>query len=462
MNESMEQSGSGSEGVGAPSDAGGLPLFGPVSMPESSAAASDASRGVAGHYDAPGYSDVADALSTTDDGRPGGPTPSSSGFSWRVGGRPSPVMQSQGGIPNEFDHLFRDSDADGRRSLMPSQGAFGVVMPPAVGRSVRPALPPAQSRGELTGGGDSQLPGYQSDGDDADDAGYPRQPYSAQAYQQAAAYLASTHAPDGAAATGGTGSANAGDGTAVPGQTGDADERHTQAIPRVTAQLYGASAPQQPGGPGSDGGLAAPVGAGRNATPVLLISVGVFIVLVVLAAVAFSSGGGKAKKDKPPAAVDTPAATASGVDPAAKAQADAVYALIAQSKVLVRQASNAIGDVAICKNVAAAQQTFTTVGQKRQAQVDGVKALPVDKIPNGVQLSAGLAKAWQYAADSERELAGWAADNASCTGKPGSNDKRALADADAGKAGAAKIAVVSDWNAVAAKVGQQAITKEDL
>ena len=145
-----------------------------------------------------------------------------------------------------------------------------------------------------------------------------------------------------------------------------------------------------------------------------------------------------------------------------KAQADAVYALITQSKGLAAQAGNAIGDVMACKDVVAAQQTFTDIAAHRQTQADQVKGLPVDKVPGGAQLVADLNKAWQFSADSERELAGWAADNASCTGKPGANDKRAQADADAGKAGAAKITATAEWNAIAAKAGQPTVVKADL
>jgi hypothetical protein len=191
--------------------------------------------------------------------------------------------------------------------------------------------------------------------------------------------------------------------------------------------------------------------------------VGVFVVLVVIAAVAFSGGGAKTKKNQHPTAVDTPtSAPAAGVDPAAKAQADAVYALIAPSKGLTSQAGSAISDVAACRNVAAAQQTFTDVATHRQTQADQVKGLPVDKIPGGTQLIADLNKAWQYSADSERELAAWATDNAGCTGKPGTNDKRSQADADATKAGTAKGVVVSEWNAMAAKTGQPTIAVKDL
>src|SRR3954453_22205728 len=62
------------------------------------------------------------------DGFPGGEIPESSGFSWRLPGQQLPTQQVQGGIPNEFDHLFRDAPEDNRRSLMPGQGPIGVSL----------------------------------------------------------------------------------------------------------------------------------------------------------------------------------------------------------------------------------------------------------------------------------------------------------------------------------------------
>jgi hypothetical protein len=201
-------------------------------------------------------------------------------------------------------------------------------------------------------------------------------------------------------------------------------------------------------------------GPRRNATPALLIAVGVFVVLVVIAAVAFSGGGSsdKAKKGRQATSTDIPTATASGP----KGQADAVFAVISQSKGLISQANGAITDVEACRDVAQAQQTFTDIATKRQAQADTVKKLAVDQIPGGAQLIADMDKAWQHSADSEREYAAWAADNAGCSGKPGKNDNKAAATSDGTRAGSAKAAVVSAWNAVASKTGQTTIALSDL
>ncbi|WP_194923835.1 hypothetical protein [Catenulispora pinisilvae] len=410
-----------------------------------------------------------------EDGFPGGPIPESSGFSWRLPGQPAPVQQAQGGIPNEFDHLFRDAPADGRRSLMPNQGTIGVSVPgtagysrsgysqnpatnapasngpghgagpgadfgPGPGTNLGPqptqALPPADSTGR-------QAPVYQSP--TQDQVGYGQQ------------------LPSRAYDPGGYSAQAQGQGPVDP-------DSHTQSIPRVPAQppMYGG---MNNGGMnnGNPDLLLATGPDRRQSNRTLLIALGVFVVLVVVAAVAFSGGGGKSKTNNAGKTtnVDTPAPSTSvsappGVDPAAKAQADAIFTLISQSHALRVAANDAITGVQQCKNVAANKASFTDVAAKRQAQADGMKPLSVDKLSGGQQLQKDLIDSWQLSAESEKDYAAWANDNLTCTGKPGANDNFNKGNSAGTDAGRAKNKAVADWNAFAAKLGEQTIEISNL
>lgn len=445
MDEMQYQSESTAEGAVAPSDDvatadAGKPhtaQFAPVEAPVQ--AVSPAPPGAPAHPE--------------DDGFPGGQAPESSGFSWRLPGQQAPVQHAQGGIPNEFDHLFRDAPVDDRRSLMPGQGTIGVSVPGAAGYSQRDpgpaypqnpvmppqgpfaqptqALPPAEATGR-------QAPVYQPP--TQDQVGYPQQQMPSRPYDA-----------EGYAAQG----PGHGQGPVGP-------ESHTQAIPRVTPQMYGGGRPGEPD-------LLLATGPDRHqSNRTLLIALGLFAVLIVVAAVAFS-GGGKSKNgtaaksattDTPPPSTSVPAPP--GVDPAAKGQADAIFQIIAQSHDLRVRASNAVSAVQQCKDMANTKATFVDVAAKRQAQSDGVKALGVDKVPGGAKLVADLSSGWALSAESENDYVAWAGDNLSCTSKPGANDNFAKAQAVGGKAGSAKSAAVADWNAFAAKLGEQTIQIGDL
>ncbi|MEZ0106087.1 hypothetical protein ABH920_000068 [Catenulispora sp. EB89] len=414
-----------------------------------------------------------------DDGYPGGPIPESSGFSWRLPGQPAPVQHAQGGIPNEFDHLFRDAPVDNRHSLMPNQGTIGVSVPgaagysgpsysqnsatngpggpgasgppsagPGMGPQPTQALPPADATGR-------QAPVYQPPTQDQigygqdqsgygqDQTGYGQQQMPNRGYDPGG-YSAQAQGPVN-------------------------PESHTQAIPRVQPQMYGGGMNHGGRGPGEPDLLLATGPDRRQSNRTLMVAVGVFVVLIVVAAVAFSGGGGKAKPsatgksttpDTPPPS--TTVSAPPGVDPAAKAQADAIFTIIAQSHELRSKANAAISGVQQCKNVASYKADFSDVAAKRQAQADGTKPLSVDKLPGGTQLQANLVNAWQLSAESENDYAAWANDNLSCTGKPGSNDNFNKGNSAGDKAGSVKGEVVSEWNAFASKLGEQTIKISDL
>lgn len=450
MDETLNESGSAAGGVPSPSedaasaqaDTPHTAQFAPVETPE---------QAVSPAPPAP-------------DGFPGGEIPESSGFSWRLPGQQMPTQQAQGGIPNEFDHLFRDAPADGRRSLMPGQGPIGVSVPGAagypqngprngapgqqglpgpqgpqgpqngpVGHGASPtqALPPADAT-------DQKLPTYQPP--TQDQVGYPQQQLPSRAYD-AGGYSAQGQGYQG--------------GPTDP-------QQHTQAIPRVSGPNYGA-------GPDEPDLLLATAPGKRQVNTTMLVAVGVFVVLIVIAAVAFS-GGGKSKTDnagKKSTTPDTPAPSTSvsappGVDPEAKKQADAVWQVIAQSHDLRSQANTAVSAVQQCKDMAATKQSFADIAAKRQAQADTVKGLAVDKLPNGQKLASDLVTAWQLSAESEGDYVAWASDNLSCTSKPGANDNFAKAQSAGQKAGTAKDKAVKDWNAFASQFGEQTIAVTDL
>jgi hypothetical protein len=400
-----------------------------------------------------------------DDGYPGGPMPESSGFSWRLPGQPAPVQHAQGGIPNEFDHLFRDAPADNRHSLMPNQGTIGVSVPGAAGYSgpypqnpatsgqggrgapggapgsgpgpqPTQALPPADATGQ-------QGPAYQPP--TQDQVGYSQQQMPSRAYDPG--------------------------GYSAQDQQRPVDpESHTQTIPRVPPHMYGGGMNHGGGNAGGPDLLLATGPDRRQSNRTLLVAIGVFVVLIVIAAVAFSGGGGTPKSNTAGGKSTTPDTTApstslsapAGVDPAAKAQADAIFAIIGQSHELRSKANAALGGVSQCKNVASYKADFSDVAAKRQAQADGTKPLTVDKLPGGTQLQANLVNAWQLSAESENDYAAWANDNLTCAGKPGSNDNLNKGNSAGDKAGSVKGQVVSEWNAFASKFGEQTIKISDL
>jgi hypothetical protein len=374
-----------------------------------------------------------------DDGLPGGPIPSSSGFSWRLPGTPAPAPVSQGGIPNEFDHLFRDSGAESRRSLMPGQGAIGVSVPVQGAGAAPGPQGPVPGQGQGHGQPGPGYPGASHPGAEAyQQDGYPQQPYLAETggmYDQGG-FQTQAQVPVGA----------------------PADEVHTQSLPRVQVQ-YGGPGQGNPDLLLATGG---PTRSSSNRT--VLVAAGVLVVLVVIAMFAFSGGGGTKKNTAKPAAdTGTPTVSAPpGVDPAARAQADAIYAVIQQSQGLTGKANGAITDVEKCSNVQQAAATFTDVADRRQAQSDAVAALPADKLPDGAALVKNLQQAWQYSATSERELAAWATDNASCNSKPGNNDNRNKANSDGTRAGSLKATAADQWNAAAAKTAEASIKRTDL
>ena len=417
-----------------------------------------------------------------DDGYPGGPIPESSGFSWRLPGQPVPVQHAQGGIPNEFDHLFRDAPAGSRHSLMPNQGTIGVSVPGAAGYSgpsypqnpgtngpvgpgaaVGPGAPIGP--GAAVGPGAPGVPGH-------DPGPQPTQalPPAEATSRQTPVYQAPTQDQVGYPQPQLPSRADDSGGYSAQGQGGGyGPESHTQAIPRVQPQMYGGM--NQGGGhPGEPDLLLATGPDRRQSNRTLLVAVGVFLVLIVVAAVAFSGGGGKSKSNtagKTTATPDTSAPSTSvsappGVDPAAKAQADAIFALISQSAELRSKANGAYSNVEACQNVAQNKQTFSDVADKRQAQADGMKPLAVDKLPGGAKLQQDLITSWQLSAESERDYANWANDNLTCKGKPGANDNLNRASSAGDKAGTAKSQVVSEWNAFASKLGEQTIKVSDL
>ncbi|MFL6115571.1 MAG: hypothetical protein ACJ786_30125 [Catenulispora sp.] len=403
-----------------------------------------------------------------DDGRPGGEVPESSGFSWRLPGQQAPAQQVQGGIPNEFDHLFRDAPEDGRRSLLPDQGPIGISVPGTVnyrqggsGRAV------SGGQGGQAGLGGPGGPGGQTGSGAPGLTPTQALPPAGATGQQAPAYQPPTQDQVGYSQQGPPSRAYDSTGYQAQAQGYSSDpDQHTQAIPRVSGgRPYGPG--QGPGGPD----LLLATGPGkRQSKTTLLVALGVFVVLIVVAAVAFSGGGSKPKTDnaKKSTTSDTPAAPSTsvsappGVDPEAKKQADAIWQIIALSHELRSRANTAVSAVEQCKNMADNKQTFTDVAAKRQAQADAVKGQVVDKLPGGQKLASDLITSWQLSAESENDYVAWTTDNLTCTGKPGSNDNRNKAQSAGQKAGTAKNDAVKDWNAFASKFGEQTIGVNDL
>lgn len=329
------------------------------------------------------------------------------------------------GLPSEFDHLFRGSPQDSRRSIDRQR--------PAVG-------------GAPGGYQDHQFP--------APDQSAQYQPAG---YEQAAAYQPPIDAPafPPEQQYGGHPEYSQAQGYAQPGYGTQGYAGPEYGNP----EYQGGEFVGQGGGPGGWGPGDGPATA--RSRKGWLIGGGIALVAVIGIVYALSSGGGSGT----PNAHHGTGATASVSAPTAKDQAAAVYAIIAQSGPLRSAANDAVVEVNGCHDLAAAQNALQTTAKQRQNQADSVAKLNVSLIQNGAQLVQELQQAWSASAQYDNAYASIAGDvQNGC--KPGDIKKDpnyATTSAQGSAASQAKVQAAELWNTnVAGPLGQQQISEAKL
>ena len=374
---------------------------------------------------------------------------------------PAPVQAQPGytgyeaegaGLPTEFDHLFRGSPQDSRRSIdrqRPGIGAApeGYSMPEnysmpegyqdpqyqAQGQQAAQMQPGAMQPGPMQPGPMQTMP--------------PEAQYAAAQFQSAGLPTASYQAPAEAQPYGAE-------------QHYGAGQYGQQEYPQGPG--YGAPQPQY-GNQGYDGGGWNPGGGGGPSgnRKRWLIGGGVAAVAVVAIVYALSSGGGSGK----PSAHSSTGASASANATTPQQQAEAIYQLIAQSGQLRSAANDAVVDVNACRNLAAAQNALQTTAQQRQAQADQVAKLDVSKIQNGTQLVQELEQAWSASAKYDSAYASIAGDvQTGCKASQVKKDPNyQTANTEGAAASQAKVQAANLWNDnVAGPLSQQQISQEKL
>lgn len=356
----------------------------------------------------------------------------------------APYEAEAAGLPTEFDHLFRGSPEDSRRSIdrqRPGVGAApeGYQDPQYQAQAAHMGSVPMQA-------GPMQPPMQTMS---------PEGQYQAAQFQAAGLPTASYQAP----------------GEAPPyGAEQYGQPEYPQAPgygappPQFGAQGYGG--PGYGGefaGQGGDGSGGWNAGGGGNSgnRKRWLIGGGVAAVAVIGIVYALSSGGGSGK----PSAHTTPGASASAHATSPQQQAQAIYQLIAQSGPLRSAANDAVVDVNSCKNLAAAQTALQTTAQQRQQQADQVAKLDVSGIQNGGQLVQELAQAWSASAKYDSAYASIAGDmQAGCKASEVKKDANFSTTSTEGTAASqAKVQAADLWNNnVAGPLNQQQISESKL
>ncbi|HEU5333044.1 MAG TPA: hypothetical protein VFU73_09775 [Actinocrinis sp.] len=338
------------------------------------------------------------------------------------------------GLPTEFDHLFRGSPHDSRRSVerqRPGIGAAseGYAMPEGY---QDPQYQAQQQAGPMQAGPMQTMP--------------PEAQYSAAQFQSSGLPTSSYQAP----------------GEAAPyGAEQYGGEQYGQPdYPQAPG--YGAPQPQY-GNQGYDGGgWDAGGGGGPSGNRKRwLIGGGVAAVAVIGIVYALSSGGGSGK----PSGHSSTGASASAHASTPQQQAAAIYSLIAQSGPLRSAANDAVVDVNGCRDLTAAQSALQSTAQQRQAQADQVAKLDVSKIQNGTQLVQALQEAWSASAKYDSAYASIAGDvQTGCKASQVKKDPNyQTTNTEGAAASQAKVQAADLWNTnVAGPLNQQQISEAKL
>lgn len=315
--------------------------------------------------------------------------------------------EEQASVPSEFDHLFRDSAPQERRSISARQ-------PMVSGPGAAPS------------------------------AGFPQQQAQAQPQQQQAPQMQATQvAPQ----------ANAATSMFHPSQQQGYEPAGQQ--PHY-AGTYGGGGYDGSGGSDSGG-----PGSGNRRTPLII---GGAVVLIAAVGLYFGLSGGGSSNKGTATGKATSASTSAASNETAQQQADAVYQLVKQAHTLRTDISNAVGELKAC-DVSAATSAINSTATARASAAKQVAALPVSKISGGSSVTAALQTAWQASATSDQEYAKAAADfaNGGCTASAVTSDANYREASGSGSSASdnAKDAAASLWDSDMTKY-EPSITSGDL
>ena len=318
---------------------------------------------------------------------------------------PQPMVfeEEQASVPSEFDHLFRDSAPQERRSI-----------------SARQPM--------VSGPGAAPSPGFPQQA----------QPQHQQAPQQQATQVA----PQQQAAT---------------SMFEPAPQQQYQQQPapgyQNQPQFGGPFGYDNPGGPGDSG-------SGKRRTPLII---GGAVVLIAAVGLYFGLSGGSGSTKTPAAKSSTTATASANSNETAQQQADAVYALVKEAKSLRDAISNGVVALEAC-DISTASTEINATAKARAAAAAQVATLPVNKISGGASVISALQTAWQDSATSDEDFAKVASDFASgsCTKSAVRADSNYQAAASASNtAGSAKSTAADAWNQVMANY-ESKVSESDL
>ncbi|MFE1438186.1 hypothetical protein [Streptomyces sp. NPDC058739] len=253
----------------------------------------------------------------------------------------------------------------------------------------------------------------------------------------------------------------------------------TQQMPRVQAP-QGGYAPQQQydrhggGGHGSsypgdgrrdDGGRGRGSGTGSRVPVIAAVGIGIAVLGIGAGALMGSDGGGdddtKNVSASTPATAESssPSASASPSDDPAKAQAEELDKLLADSGNSRASVINAVGNVRGCKDLGKAAQDLRAAAQQRNGLVTRLEGLAVDQLPGNGELKTALTNAWKASASADDHYAAWADQVAGnkkkfCRGGTArSTGQTQAGDRASGTATAEKGRAAGLWNTIADKYG---------
>jgi hypothetical protein len=193
----------------------------------------------------------------------------------------------------------------------------------------------------------------------------------------------------------------------------------------------------------------------------LIAAVGVGIVVLGIGAGALlGGGGGDSDGDDSKTVSATGPATAGSSEPAAdpaKAQAEELDRLLAQSGNSRQSVIGAVANVRVCKNLDQAATDLRDAAKQRNGLVTKLSGLSVDKLPDHAALTASLTAAWQASASADNHYAAWA-DQAKSKkvchkGHARTTGQSAAGNTASGTATASKKKAATLWNAIASKYG---------
>ena len=408
-------------------------------------------------------------------------------------GRFAPAESENVPVMSEFDHLFRDSDPDSRRSVaQPSSpmvravGDQAALVQPARYPALNPVPPqwpapvPGQAAALDPGPPQSQY---------ALPAQYPVEPQpqlqapAQQQYnqQQQPEQLYDQYQPEAQQYEQQQYNQQQYNQTQVLQQQVDSQYDQTTYLPQSQPHSqpqpgyqpgYSGPVSYGPGGPGNGSGEQQWLGpgpgggGGKSKRTPALIGAGIAVIAVIGLVIALTGGGSGAVKKQNPVADSTPTPTLSAAQ-----QAQKLSAIVAQSGQLRDDAIRAVDDLSSssCSSLSQDQTSLEATAKARSAQATAVAALNVSKLPQGTQLVSDLSQAWQASATSDQAYATIAGDLAAsnttdCKSSWKKDANFPAADQADGEATRDKTAAAALWNdnLTVAPISQATISASQL